>query len=60
VNPDVICKVCGHHGDGHWFADPIVCVKCPDRVCQDGPDGQSYRSQSANVDHGDEAARSAA
>ena len=39
----IVCKVCGHDGDGHRFGEPVVCLECPGRVCQDGPDGERYR-----------------
>lgn len=49
MNSEPICKICGHHGDHHRFRSDadggIVCARCPDRVCQDGPDGKTYRER---------------
>jgi hypothetical protein len=39
------CVVCGHGGDDHRFGEPIVCTSCPDRTCQNGPDGEQYRRE---------------
>jgi hypothetical protein len=41
------CKLCGHEGDDHTVQDggsTVVCGKCPDRLCQDGADGEAYRA----------------
>jgi len=37
-DPNLICKICGHHGDDHFFNRPIMCTKCPDQDCQDAGD----------------------
>lgn len=57
MSDEPICKLCGHHADSHRFrlddhGGPI-CVKCPDRTCQDGADGVAYRDlrgRSASLD----------
>jgi hypothetical protein len=44
MSDEVICEVCGHDADHHRFAIPIpLCARCPDRICQNGPDGEHYR-----------------
>jgi hypothetical protein len=45
MNDDPICKVCGHGSLAHGYADPILCTRCPDGVCLDGPDGERYRTE---------------
>jgi len=45
-DPNLICKICGHHGDDHFFRQPVMCTKCSDQDCQDGPDGETHRRRS--------------
>jgi len=49
-----ICKLCGHHADNHLFRIEArggpMCKKCPDRTCQDGPDGKAYRGEAVIPD----------
>ena len=42
---DPRCTLCGHYGSAHHFASPVVCRRCPDRVCQDGEDGAALRRE---------------
>lgn len=38
------CKVCGHKATPHHhFANPPICLLCPQGICQDGPAGVAYR-----------------
>lgn len=45
------CKVCGHEGHNHSpnVGGEIQCLRCPDSVCQDGPDGRAYRERVGDV-----------
>jgi hypothetical protein len=48
---DPTCKVCGHGLLAHTlrlakFLEPVIaCNRCPDGVCQNGPDGERYREE---------------
>lgn len=40
-----VCKLCGHKATPHHhFAEPIICLLCPNGLCQDGLAGEAYRS----------------